>query len=689
MKGPSSVIRLGLAVKPPEANRSLWHTDDGQLAWFLAKLFGQVGGVEVVGLVCATAFSPIDDLPHIPLESADRLIDAVIEIGDALPEEWSAIFQEGGGCRVALRTGNDLVGGAERLFFGKAVTEVPAFRNADAVWTFPGPDESTVDYFQILCGCPVRSVPVLWDSFFIEIFSKALPEEYAFGYRPGAARWSIALCEENTSITQNLVMPILIVENAHRHNPRFLEEVHVINTRRIKTNPTFVEFLKSMEIADQGMVRLSNFLPFCELMSRHADCVISHQFHARPPHFLYEALHGNYPVVHNSPQLSGVGCFYREFDAMGGAEALLKAYRTHDGHWGARREENQKFLSGLSPLFPPNIEAYSDALQEAVESRRLAMSTPLELAPSSLERMPRRGNSKAIVVYLDAGNKAAEEFSWLQKTYQLWNLHREYDLVVYHNPAVQPPMCEGLVARQLAPMADEDGFWSDYPFVNSFAMFRQEGEQEWLIDKYDYLLKTDCDVFLTANLRGLEPEQVLLGYGGYMEHPETRDEVVQNLVRIFKKLRISDGGLNHVGASISGRTRDVLPVISDHLALTRRLLETEWKNGDPGKWPGWYRGVASMYAIHLAVNKNLQARDVRLNALDSFCLDNKITRDVLHIHAWHCVADFSKHKWFAGKYKPRSFSGIPEVAKDYCLCVASRSLEELRKLAAGSHDEKQ
>ena len=689
MKGPSSVIRLGLAVKPPEANRSLWHTDDGQLAWFLAKLFGQVGGVEVVGLVCTTAFSPIDDLPHIPLESADRLIDAVIEIGDALSEEWRAIFQAGGGCRVALRTGNDLVGGAERLFFGKAIPEAPAFRNADAVWTFPGPDESTVDYFEILCGCPVRSVPVLWDSFFIEVCSQALPEGTSFGYNPGAARWSIAVCEENTSITQNLLMPLLIVENAHRHNPRFLEEVHVINTRRIKTNPPFVDFLKTTEIADQGMVRLSNFIPFCELMSKHADCVISHQFHARPPHFLYEALHGNYPVVHNSPQLSGVGCFYREFDAMGGAEALLKAYRTHDGHWGARREENQKFLSRLSPLFPPNIEAYSDALQEAVAASRRARGSAAQPVARPNNRLPRDGNSKAIVVYLDAGNKAAEEFSWLQKTYQLWNLQQEYDLVVYHNPAVQPPQGAGVLARPLAPMDEEDVFWSDYPFVNSFAMFRQGTETEWILEQYDYLLKTDCDVFLTANLRGLAPDQVLIGYGGYMEHAESRDEVAKNLARIARELRIPDAGLNHVGASIFGRTRDVLPVISDHFALTRRLLETEWKNGDPGKWPGWYRGVASMYAIHLAVNKSLQARDVRLNALDSFCLDNKITRDVLHIHAWHCVADFSKHKWFAGKYRPRSFSGIPEVAKDYCLCVASCSLEELRKLAAGSHNEKQ
>jgi len=678
MKTSSSTIHLALAVRPPEANRSLWHSDDAQLAWFLAKLFAQVDGVKVAGLLCAAPFEPIEGLRHIPLEVGDAGIDAVIEVGDALTEDWRAVFQEGGGCRVALRTGNDLASGAERLFFGKTPGDAPAFRHADSVWIFPGPDEINRDFFEIVCGCPVNRVPLLWHPHFLKSFSRE--------YKPGEPRWRIAVCEENKSITQNLVVPLLIAENAHRKKPRILEDVRVVNTLRIKTNPVFVDFLKTMNLVDQGMLQLLNFTPFCELMGRSANCVVSHQFHSRPPHFLYEALHGNYPVVHNAPQLSSVGFFYREFDAMGGAEALVEAHRSHDANLEETRKANAGFLASLSPCFAPNIKAYSDSLQEALEvSRRgkISVAQPVNI------RLPRGGNSKAIVVYLDAGEKAAEEFSWLNKTYQLWDLHREYDLIIYHNPAAQPPRGEGLTARPLAPMTDEDGFWSDYPFVNSFAMFRQEGEQEWILDRYEHLFKTDCDVFLTANLRGLEPEQVLLGYGGYMEHPETRDEVLQNLVRIFTKLRISDGGLNHVGASIFGPARQVLPVVADHLALTRHLLDTEWKNGDPGKWPGWYRGVASMYAIHLAVNKNLQARNVRLNALDSFCLDNKITRDVLHIHAWHCVADFSKHKWFAGKYRPRSFSGIPEVAKDYCLCVASRSLEELRKLVAGEHNEKQ
>jgi GT2 family glycosyltransferase len=298
---------------------------------------------------------------------------------------------------------------------------------------------------------------------------------------------------------------------------------------------------------------------------------------------------------------------------------------------------------------------------------------------SQVNRLKANSNRKAIAVYLDSGNRAAVEFSWLLKTYKLWNLQLEYDLIVYHNPAVQPPQGDGVVARPLCPMVVEDGFWGDYPFVNSFAMFRQQAEREWLLDRYDYLLKTDCDVFLTANLRGLKSNQVLIGYGAYMPHSHAGIEVAKNMSRIFKNLCIPDHGLNHVGASIFGRVQQVLPVVADHFAITRHLLETEWINGQTGPWPGWHRGVASMYAIHLAVNKNLQANEVRLNALDSFCVDNKITRDVVHIHAWQCDIPWSKLAFFRGEYSEWKvdFEEAFLNAANYCQWVANLSFDQV------------
>ena len=87
-----------------------------------------------------------------------------------------------------------------------------------------------------------------------------------------------------------------------------------------------------------------------------------------------------------------------------------------------------------------------------------------------------------------------------------------------------------------------------------------------------------------------------------------------------------------------------------------------------------------MYAIHLAVNHNLAAEHVNAWSLDTICGNNIIDNATYHIHAWHTKNDFSKHKWFRNEYKPLKTDQMPTIAKDYCLWIASNSVEDLLKV---------
>lgn len=290
-------------------------------------------------------------------------------------------------------------------------------------------------------------------------------------------------------------------------------------------------------------------------------------------------------------------------------------------------------------------------------------------------------NKKAIVTYVDNNNLNIEEFSWLYKSWYINELFREYDIVVYCNPLIKDslPIHENIFIKEQSAMQDVDPFWQNYKFVNSFAMFRENEEIDWIINRYDYILKTDADVFLTKNLLGLNPERVMIGMGGYMSDCKT-EEVKDNLNRIAHNLKLNDNGINHVGASLFAASNVAIKIVKDHYQLTEHILRTEWDQGYSGKWPCWFRGVSSMYAIHLAVNHNLSSHHVNLWCLDSWCLNNKIDKSTYHIHAWHVNEDFSKHKWFDGKYEKLIVDEIPNVAKDYCLWIASNSLEDLLKI---------
>ncbi len=287
-------------------------------------------------------------------------------------------------------------------------------------------------------------------------------------------------------------------------------------------------------------------------------------------------------------------------------------------------------------------------------------------------------NKKAIVVYLDNNERNIEEFSWLYKTWMLNELYSEYDLLIYGSNSVKQyiPINDKIIFKLLDSLSTKGSFWEEYPFVNSFAMFNSKEERGWIIKNYDYILKTDCDVFLTKNLLGVSPEKLFIGSGAYMK--EKSEEVLNNLIDLSKKLNFKYRHINHIGASLLGRSDVVVPIVYSHFLVTKYIIHSF--GSEKGIWPGWYRGVSSMYAIHLVINNFCDLFNLKLNVLDEFSGDKLITKDVYHIHAWHYLGYFSKHSWFNGEYQKLELDTIPNKVNEYCHWIVSNSLEELLKM---------
>jgi hypothetical protein len=298
-------------------------------------------------------------------------------------------------------------------------------------------------------------------------------------------------------------------------------------------------------------------------------------------------------------------------------------------------------------------------------------------------------NTKAIVVYVDDKPKCLEEFSWLYKTWRLWGLDLEFDLVAYCNPrAVEklPAFGPALVVKEMPSLSETDPFWSAYPFVNSFAMFNRGQEISSTRKQYTHILRTDCDVFLTQHLLGHAPNKTMLGQGGYIRPaPGVGERTIENLNRLREKWKLPNGHITHVGASIFGPASHVIIASIRHFELTRDILNSEWADGE-GDWEdGWFKGVSSMYAIDLAVNELFTRQNLILYALDDHCWDNIfITKSTLHIHAWHSNQYFSKHEWFKGNYEKLVLDRVPNVTSQYCHWIASNTLEELQEVVATS-----
>lgn len=278
--------------------------------------------------------------------------------------------------------------------------------------------------------------------------------------------------------------------------------------------------------------------------------------------------------------------------------------------------------------------------------------------------------NKAIAVYLDNSDKMETEFSWLYKTWIYHDLNREFDLVVYHNPKAEHRLDKfyGIIKVPMPYIRKA----RQYKFLNSHYFCLPEWRKP--IEKYDYLMKTDCDVFLTHNLKGYVPSKFLVGEGGYCE--DLSEKQHQFFVDYSKKLGLNYRNYKQIGASFYGKASEVVGMVVKQAHITENILENREILSNYDLEPG----ISSMLAGELVLNHCFTPQHVSMWVLDSTCWKTtKIGSDVLHIHAWHTTQRWSKHHFLEGKYDDWvvSESEMYENAANYCNYFSNLTLEQL------------
>eukprot|EP01084_Bolivina_argentea_P267288 453678_1 len=245
-----------------------------------------------------------------------------------------------------------------------------------------------------------------------------------------------------------------------------------------------------------------------------------------------------------------------------------------------------------------------------------------------------------------------------------------------------------------------------YKFLNSLdCILTFKESYPKLFYHYDYILKTDDDVFLTPFFLYKYPKnkyEFIVGKGGYIWKNSTRVEILNitnmlNLTHCWNPLSICF----NLGSSWYGSPKLIYEIGKLAIDLTVYLIWLFDNNYTAiNNWnAGWYRGVASMYASELAVNNIINgnkryslittAHDPHYAVLD-FRSSSKIDinsengKGVIHIHTWQTFTIFSKWKWQQSDHK-ECVGNIPHFLNEtnrthrleirmYCCAIASLDL---------------
>jgi hypothetical protein len=243
------------------------------------------------------------------------------------------------------------------------------------------------------------------------------------------------------------------------------------------------------------------------------------------------------------------------------------------------------------------------------------------------------------------------------------------DLVVMGPGDVLQRLPDDLVKIAQRPATD-DPVWRDYRYFNSIACLNGAGAEQ--LDQYSHVLRTDVDCFITPAWNQFYPETFICGHGGYSND----DDVRRRIVDLAKHYGLIHRGLTNVGATWYGPTDVVRRACAFSELLTKHLLTRDFAS-DEGNWPGWYRGVSTMYAGEIAVNHCAPDAERSL-LLDASSTSRESVLRYPHIHCWHTDEKFSKFWFWNGRYTSEDVQDLDlSVIADYCMAMAYQSLEDL------------
>lgn len=366
-------LRIGVTHYIRDGSQSLWENGIFQNCFFLLMLLERSPIVGKCFIVNGGPGNPEEAVnflkdapaPILTMQAAMAELDVVIELSAQLDGKWAQEFKAKGGTVIGMHVANDYIIDAERMAYRLPPTLLMADVPYDEIWTLPAFEKTCSAYYNVGFRAPVKVMQHLWNPEIIE--KSAHSNNREFRYIPGRPQWRIGIFEPNLCSVKTCHLPMLLTDVAYRTRPDAIEVLRVFNSLPFKEHAGFVGYAQSLDIVRHQKASFEGRYPLFDIMNLECDAIVSHHWENAQNYLYYEALHGGYPLIHNSDMLGDCGYRYRDFDPEDGALALLQAISSHDRHLETYRRNSTAFLATLDPRAEANVQSYTTTIAAAVD----------------------------------------------------------------------------------------------------------------------------------------------------------------------------------------------------------------------------------------------------------------------------------------------------------------------------------
>ena len=286
----------------------------------------------------------------------------------------------------------------------------------------------------------------------------------------------------------------------------------------------------------------------------------------------------------------------------------------------------------------------------------------LEVSKNVSSEAAGTGRKRAIVAFVPNKPIYVREHQILARTWRAC-CKEDTDLICIGPASIESQLDNDVIFLEHPDRTDA---YRGYQFANSVDIF--DSSLAPFLCSYTFLLKTDTDVFVTPAFRDLRSEGFMTGVGAYVNDEATK----KNLQRVALANGLRHRGVHNVGSTWYGPAEQIVEVGRLTARLLRKLLDEEFREF-AGEWPGWFRGVAALYASEIAANHLID--DIRRDGeqLDYSSTSDGSIEDHAHVHCWHTGDVFSKFAFQKGDYEGVDVEGLDtSIVRNYCLSMALR-----------------
>ena len=304
----------------------------------------------------------LDGISIYPIKEKIKELDILFILGSQIHDVDYDYLKKKGSKIIHYNCGSTYILDVQDILFIPETDKRLYKHTPNEIWCIPQNIKTNKHYFETLYRKEVKEVPFVWSPVFIDHVVNS--HDMNFYYKPGNNPKRVSCFEPNIDVVKFAMYDILILEQLYRETPELIKHFYITNAMRIKSNPLFVDIMKTLDIVNDGIATFEDRFKMPYFLGEYTDVVISHQWE-NPLNYAYlDALYLNYPVVHNAHLIKDAGYYYDGFDVEKGKEKLKYALLEHDKNIEEYSRKSKLVLDRYLPTNKKSIKIYDKLIDD-------------------------------------------------------------------------------------------------------------------------------------------------------------------------------------------------------------------------------------------------------------------------------------------------------------------------------------